>query len=119
MGRPRATPQAGRGDGPPRGTGPAGLSLADRRSGERTMKTTANPWLSREEIRELMTPSDLRGLLSVVTTWGLIALSFALLVFVPIRPLAWVLAIVLLGGRQLALAILMHECAHGSLFRTR
>lgn len=83
------------------------------------MKTTANTWLSREEIRELMTPSDARGLLSVATTWGLIALSFAALLYVPIRPLAWVLAVVLIGGRQLALAILMHECAHGSLFRTR
>lgn len=83
------------------------------------MKTTANTWLSRDEIRELMAPSDLRGLLSVFTTWGLIALAFGLLLFVPIRPLAWVLAVTLLGGRQLALAILMHECAHGSLFRTR
>ena len=83
------------------------------------MKTTANTWLSREEIRELMAPSDLRGLLSVVTTWGLIAFSFAVLLYVPIRPLAWLLAVTLLGGRQLALAILMHECAHGSLFRTR
>ncbi len=83
------------------------------------MKTTANTWLSRDEIRELMTPSDARGLLSVVTTWGLIALSFAVLLYVPIRPLAWVLSVVLIGGRQLGLAILMHECAHGSLFRTR
>ena len=83
------------------------------------MKTTASTWLSRDEIRELMTPSDLRGLRSVATTWGLIAVAFAVLLWVPIRPLAWVLSIILLGGRQLALAILMHECAHGSLFRTR
>lgn len=83
------------------------------------MKTTATTWLSREEIRELMTPSDLRGWLSVATTWGLIAFAFALLLWVPFRPLGWLLAVVLLGGRQLALAILMHECSHGSLFRTR
>lgn len=83
------------------------------------MKTTANTWLSREEIRDLMAPSDLRGLWSVTVTWGLIALAFAVLLWVPNRPLAWVLSVVLLGGRQLALAILMHECAHGSLFRTR
>ena len=83
------------------------------------MKTTANTWLSREEIRELMTPSDLRGFLSLATTWGLITLAFAALLWVPIRPLAWGLSVVLLGGRQLALSILMHECSHGSLFRTR
>src|SRR5690606_33864349 len=34
-------------------------------------------------------------------------------------PLAWVVGVVLLGGRQLALAILMHECSHQSLFRSR
>jgi fatty acid desaturase len=83
------------------------------------MKTTAANWLSREEIKELLAPSDLRGLLSVITTWGLIAAAFAVLVFVPIRPLAWLISLVILGGRQLALAILMHECAHGSLFRSR
>ena len=83
------------------------------------MKTTAQDWLSREEIRELLAPSDLRGLLSVATTWGLIALAFAVLVLAPGHPLAWMLAVVLLGGRQLALAILVHECSHGSLFRTR
>lgn len=83
------------------------------------MKTTAAHWLSREEIKELLAPSDLRGLLSLLTTWGLIAAAFAVLVFVPIRPLAWLISLTLLGGRQLALAILMHECAHGSLFRTR
>jgi fatty acid desaturase len=83
------------------------------------MKTTAANWLSREEIKELLTPSDLRGLLSVVTTWGLIAVAFAVLVFVPIRPLAWLISLIILGGRQLALAILMHECAHGSLFKSR
>jgi fatty acid desaturase len=83
------------------------------------VKTTATTWLSREEIRELMTPSDLRGFVSLATTWGLIALSFAALLWIPLRPLGWVLSVTLLGGRQLALAILMHECSHGSLFRTR
>ena len=83
------------------------------------MKTTATTWLSREEIRELMTPSNLRGFLSLATTWGVIALAFALLLWIPFRPLGWVLALTLLGGRQLGLAILMHECSHGSVFRTR
>lgn len=83
------------------------------------MKTTANTWLSREEIRALMAPSDLRGWLSVATTWGLIALAFAGLLFAEGHPLAWVVSVTILGGRQLALAILMHECSHGSLFATR
>jgi fatty acid desaturase len=34
------------------------------------------------------------------------------------NPVAWVVALVLLGGRHLGLSILMHECAHQSLFAT-
>lgn len=71
---------------------------------------------SREEIRALTRKSDLHGLLAVVVSWSLIAASFALVAWRP--NLATVLvALTLLGGRQLGLAILMHEAAHGTLFR--
>lgn len=82
------------------------------------MRRTATTWLSTDEIRSLTTPSDVRGALSVLTTWGLIAGAFALLAAFPRHPVAWVVALVILGGRQLALAILMHECSHHSLFRS-
>jgi fatty acid desaturase len=83
------------------------------------MKRNAMTYLSRDEIRALVTPSDLAGACSVATSWSLIALAFALLAAFPTHPLAWIVALVVLGGRQLGLAILMHECAHQSLFRTR
>src|SRR3546814_1913374 len=35
------------------------------------------------------------------------------------NPAAWLLAIVFLGGRQLGLAILMHDAAHGALHPNR
>ncbi|MFO0593705.1 MAG: fatty acid desaturase family protein [Myxococcaceae bacterium] len=82
------------------------------------IRRTAATWLSSEEIARLTTASDARGLLSLATTWGLIAASFALLAFFPANPFAWATALIVLGGRHLALAILMHECAHHSLFRT-
>lgn len=74
--------------------------------------------LSRDEIQDLIRPSDGRGALAVLTTWAMIAGSVAL---VGLHPAVWtvLLALVILGGRHLALAILMHECAHYSLFRTR
>lgn len=74
--------------------------------------------LSIDEIRDLTEASDWRGWLSVATTWGIIAGSFAL---VASQPAWWTvaLALVLLGGRHLALAILMHECSHHSLFKTK
>lgn len=83
------------------------------------MKRTATTYLSRDEIRELIAPSDAQAWLSVATTWGIIACAFALIGAFPQNPLAWIVGVVLLGGRQLALAILMHECAHQSLLATR
>ncbi|MEM6273980.1 MAG: fatty acid desaturase family protein [Myxococcota bacterium] len=77
-----------------------------------------NRILTREEIQELTQASDLQGWLSVVTTWGAIALSLAVAIGWP-NPATVLLALVVLGGRQLALAVLMHECAHRSLFRSR
>jgi fatty acid desaturase len=76
----------------------------------------ATTWLTRDEIRALVRPSNLAGARSVLTSWVLIAFAFALLARFPHSVAAWVVALVLLGGRQLALAILMHECSHHSLF---
>lgn len=83
------------------------------------IRRTAATWLSPEEIATFTTASDVRGALSVLTTWGLIAGAFALLAAFPTNPFAWAATLILLGGRHLALAILMHECSHQSLFRTR
>ncbi|MDB4973908.1 MAG: Fatty acid desaturase [Myxococcaceae bacterium] len=83
------------------------------------MKQNALRYLSREEVRGFVQPSDLRGALSVGTSWALIALAFAWVAAAPGAWWAWTLGVLLLGGRQLALAILMHECAHQSLFRSR
>ncbi|MCI0570936.1 MAG: fatty acid desaturase family protein [Myxococcaceae bacterium] len=55
----------------------------------------------------------------MLTSWAIIASAFALIAAWPSNPIAWIVGLVLLGGRQLALAILMHECAHQSLFGTR
>ena len=74
--------------------------------------------LSQEEIKALLKRSNLKGWFSVATTWGLIAFSFGLVAW-KVHPLTVGLALVLLGGRQLALSILMHEASHRSLFESR
>jgi fatty acid desaturase len=79
-------------------------------------RRTAATWLSAAELAQLTAASDARGALSVLLTWGLIAAAFVLLAHFPRAPLAWLVALVVLGGRQLALAILMHEASHHSLF---
>jgi fatty acid desaturase len=74
--------------------------------------------LTREEVARLSKPSDLHGWLSVLTTWAMIAGSFTAVAW---WPSIWTAlgALVILGGRHLALALLMHDASHYSLFKTR
>src|SRR4051812_9275903 len=79
--------------------------------------------LTREEIRELNERSDLMGFLAVAFTWGVIMATFAALVWASGQPLwlevaVFALGFVVLAGRHLGLAILHHEAAHKSLFKT-
>lgn len=90
---------------------------ADARADENRVRK-ANDVLSREEIRALTRASDWAGARAVIGTWLMIVATFAVLARWP-HPVVFVLAVVVLGGRQLALAVMMHEAAHGTLFRTR
>jgi len=67
-----------------------------------------------EEWRRLTSRSSLRAMWLVAHAWGTIAASIALVVLWP-NPLTWLLAGRIVGTRQLGLAILMHEAAHGGL----
>jgi len=73
---------------------------------------------SREEMARLTARSDTMGAWGVLSTWAIIAGAFALLARWP-SVVTWAIVLVVLGGRQLALAVLMHEGAHRTLFRTR
>jgi fatty acid desaturase len=69
---------------------------------------------SAEEWRALTSRSSLRGMLLVAHAWGAIIASIALVTLWP-NPLTWLIAVTGVGTRQLGLAILMHEAAHGGL----
>ncbi|MCA9632343.1 MAG: fatty acid desaturase family protein [Myxococcales bacterium] len=73
---------------------------------------------SREEIRELTRRSNWRGWLALLSIWSGIAASFIVLAVWP-HPLTLILALIVLGGRQLGCAILMHEGSHGTLFANK
>ncbi len=75
-------------------------------------------YLTPEQIRTLRGKSDLVGALLVLHAWALIAGAMALFVWWP-NPLTFVVAVMIVGGRQLGLAILMHDAAHGLLFANR
>lgn len=80
--------------------------------------TPGKAFLSTEEIRPLAERSDAMGFWLVLHCWGTIALAVALFGLWP-NPVTFVIAVIIIGSRQLGLAILMHEAAHNALFRNR
>jgi fatty acid desaturase len=72
-------------------------------------------YLSRPELRELRKRSSWHGIWLVSHAWGTIFGAMALFAWIP-NPLTLLLAIMVIGTRQLGLAILMHDASHGLLF---
>ena len=73
---------------------------------------------SLQEMAMLRERSDVTGLLCVIHAWVVIGAAMAVYSIWP-NPLTFVTAVVVIGSRQLGLAILMHDAAHGVLMRTR
>lgn len=80
---------------------------------------------SREEITMLTKRSDLMGAWAVGSTWLVIALCFAGLAWASTSlpwwgvVIAFMLTLLIVAGRQLALAILMHDASHSTLFASK
>jgi hypothetical protein len=70
-----------------------------------------------EEMAQVRARSDVTGTLCILHAWTTIAASMALFALWP-NPLTFIFAVVLIGSRQLGLAILMHDGAHGVLMKT-
>lgn len=75
-------------------------------------------YLEKQEVTELMRRSDWRAWWSVGVNWGLLAGAFALAIAWP-HPLTILVATLIIGGRQLGLGILVHDCAHNAFFKRR
>lgn len=73
--------------------------------------------LSRDELRALSQATNWQGALMVSGNLLTLALAFAPSVLWP-NPATLLLSIVLIAGRQLAFAIVLHDCAHNALFRS-
>ncbi len=78
----------------------------------------ADAYLLPEEIASCLARSDLRGAGAVLANYAIIAGAFAVAIIWP-NPLTMLAAVVILGGRQLGLEVLNHDCAHSVLFRRR
>ena len=70
------------------------------------------------EWSRLTSRSSLRSIWLVVHAWATIAGAVALVTLWP-NPLTWLIAVMVVGARQLGLAILMHEAAHGGIHHNK
>lgn len=75
-------------------------------------------YLSDEEMTRLLQKSDWKGFWEVLYNWLWIAGALALAGFWP-NVFTIVLAMFIIGGKQLGCAIIMHDASHFSLFKTR
>ena len=80
--------------------------------------TPGKTYFTSDEIRPLAVRSNLWGVWLIVHCWGVIALALALFSYSP-NPMTFVVAVIVIGSRQLGLAILMHEAAHAAMFKTK
>src|SRR5207244_11950407 len=74
--------------------------------------------LSDAEVRELLEMRDWRSWLSIAVDWGTIGVALALVARWP-NPLTVVVALFVIGGRQLGRAVLMHEAWNRTHIRER
>src|SRR3954454_187087 len=99
--------------------------LTNQRTGVSSFPSQGSPMpvVARVDPRTVFTPaewsrltsrSSLRGMWLVVHAWATIAAAITLVALWP-NPLTWLLAVMVVGARQLGLAILMHEAAHGGI----
>lgn len=82
------------------------------------MTIAAAQFLTLEELSALRARSDLRGVWCVAHAWLVVFGCMALFAYFP-NPIVFVVCVVLVGARQLGLAILMHDAAHGVLTNNR
>jgi fatty acid desaturase len=74
--------------------------------------------LSRDEIRSLLALHGWKSWVSIGTNWALVGASFALVARWP-NAVTVLVALFVIGARQLGFAVLMHEAAHRTLFANR
>lgn len=73
--------------------------------------------LTLDESRELLKPSGFKTWVAIAGDWLAIFLFISLIHFYP-NPLTYLISIFMIARYQLALAILMHDGAHGRLFKS-
>ena len=74
--------------------------------------------LTKSEIQYLMQRSDWRGAYEVLLNWAWIIAAFVLVAYYP-NVLTIILALFIIGARQLGCSVIMHDTGHYSLFKNQ
>ncbi|MGY4223569.1 fatty acid desaturase [Bradyrhizobium sp. USDA 4503] len=78
------------------------------------LRMRARDFLTEDELVAVRERTTWKGAALIVHAWALILGAIALVAWWP-NPLTYLLAVAIIGSRQLGLAILMHDGAHGCL----
>lgn len=78
-------------------------------------KTKIRDILTEDEFQSVLEKDDLKAAAIVAFDWSLIIALFAIAAIFP-NPLVLLAVIILLGGRQMAFGVLVHETGHKSFF---
>jgi fatty acid desaturase len=81
-----------------------------------TRRIAARELIAPDQLVALREPVEWKGIALIAHAWAVILGAIALVAMFP-NPLTYILAVMLIGSRQLGLAILMHEGAHRCLSR--
>jgi len=81
------------------------------------MGATAD-YIPQARVKNLAQRSDLWGAYLTMHVWGVVIGAMAMFIIFP-NPLTFILAFLLIGSRQHGMAILMHDAAHGILFKSK
>ncbi|GAA4823262.1 fatty acid desaturase family protein [Algivirga pacifica] len=83
------------------------------------MQTTpAHLYLSKEDRKSLLKKNNWKASYEIVLHWLWITFAFALVHFFP-NPITIIISLFILGGKQLACAILMHDAGHRAVFNNK
>jgi Fatty acid desaturase len=80
------------------------------------LRIPARQLVSQEQLAVLRRRVEWKAVGLIVHAWAVILGAIAMVAVLP-NPLTYVLAVMLIGSRQLGLAILMHDGAHGCFSR--
>src|SRR5580692_801529 len=78
------------------------------------LRMRAREFLTDQQLIEVRRRSTWKGVALIAHAWALILAAIALVAWWP-NPVTYLLAVAIIGSRQLGLAILMHDGAHSAL----